>query len=475
MKRKISAILIILLFSLNLFSYAESEVPVDQKKELIKMVYFNAKMFAKEDVDPAQLLADTLMKLAGEDDAEFEKIMSSLLQSVDEYGDYISKEDQVTWNAELSGQSGGIGATVAMVNGRITIENVIEGSPAEKAGIKPGYVLIKANDVLLEGMSLNKALSYVRGEIGTNVALLFEISESETAVYTLTRDKIEVVSVFSEIIGKEKNIGYIKISNFSDETGNEFSKFLKDFKAKGINKLILDLRNNGGGTAQGAVQVSDALLKKGDTIFTIEPKNLEESFTYTAGGQEFMGDIVVLVNEYSASASEVVTGALKDNKRATVIGTRTYGKGTVQSLYPMYLYGGIYKFTTAYYNTPSGVCINKIGIAPNLTVENKKHHIPEEKMPSFAFTRELVQGDSGEDISEIKKGLALINYKVTETDIYDYEMVNAIKDFQTITGITPTGMCDVNTMQRLYNILTEIEISEDTQLETAVKFFEEGL
>ena len=478
MKRKLSsltALILVIILSFTSISFAESTLPLDQKKEIIKMIFFNAKTYAKEDIDTAELLAEALMKLAGEDDKNFEKAMSALLQSIDEYGDYIPKDDSDIWQSELTGQSGGIGATVNTKNGRVVVENVLPGSPAEKANVKPGYVFLKADDTDLEGMSINQALSYVRGEIGTKVDILFEVSEGETVLLTIIRDKIDIVSVYSDILGENKDIGYINISNFSNETGNELSRFLKEFKEQGINKLILDLRDNGGGTTQGAIEVADAFLKKDDVIFSIEPRNPEEKATYTAGGQEFSGEMVLLVNEYSASSSEIVAGALKDNNRATIIGNRTFGKGTVQQLYPLYIYGGMFKFTTAHYQSPNGTAINKKGVAPHLTVDNKKHKIPEEEMPAFTFEREVSQGDFGKDVFEIKKGLKILRYKMNEDESYDYEMVNAIKDFQYRSGLEPTGMCDVNTMQSLYNLLNELEIYEDTQLETAIKFFESGL
>ena len=475
MKKRLTALLLLLIFSINTLAFAESTLPIDQKKELIKMLYFSAKSQAKEEIDTADFFATALMKITGEDDAEFEKTLAAVLQSIDEYGDYITKEDDVLFSSDLLGTSGGIGATVTMRNGRFTIETVLSGSPAEKAGLKADYVILKVNDTLLEGMSLNKALTYVRGEVGTEIDLLIEISENETAVYTLTRDKIEIKSVTSTLIGKDKNISYINISNFSQETGNEFSGFIKELNDLKIDKMIIDLRNNGGGDLQGAVEVCDALLKKGDTIVTIEPKDIEDSLSFTASGQEFAGEIVVLVNKYSASASEVLTGALKDNKRATVIGTKTYGKGTVQNVWPLFMFGGKYKFTTAYYNTPSGVCINKIGINPHLTVENKTYNIPEEEMPKITFLRELKQGNTGVDVLEIKKGLGFLGFKVTENETYDYEMTNAVKSFQNAVDIEITGNCDVNTMQNLSYTLSEIKFEDDTQLETALKFFEEGL
>jgi carboxyl-terminal processing protease len=292
----------------------------------------------------------------------------------------------------------------------------------------------------------------------------------ETITLSIVRDKIDIASVNHKILDENKDIGYVSISNFSETTGEELSKAIKDFNDNKIRKVILDLRYNGGGVLTGALQVCDVFLEKGKTVVTIEPRDVKQSQVYTAGGQEYSGELVVLVNEYSASASEVVTGALKDHKRATIIGTTTYGKGTVQTLFNLPVYGGVYKYTTAYYKTPSGVCINKIGIHPNLTVENESYQMQESEIPRFDFTRKMQIDDQGNDVLDLKKSLKLLNYKLDDTDIFDFHTYNAIKNFQTNEELFSYGICDFTTQKALKQKLLDTKFYKDTQFDKAVEY-----
>jgi carboxyl-terminal processing protease len=468
MKKKILALLLILLFILNIPSFAQTSQ--NNKKELLRHIYLEAKQNAKEKIDDIDLFLDALMEFAGEDDKDYDKVLANLTRSIDEYGDYITNEDLKMLNADLTGVSGGIGAVVEIRNGKLTVANVLPGSPSEKAGVLVGYAILSADDVDLTGMTMNKALSYVRGEIGTTVKITFETGMDKTVTLSIVRDKIDILSVSHKILDENKDIGYISISNFSETTGEELSMAIKELNENKIRKVILDLRYNGGGTLNGALQVCDVFLEKDKTIVTIEPRDVAESQIYKAGGQEYSGELVVLVNEYSASASEVVTGALKDHKRATIIGKTTFGKGTVQTLYNLPLYGGVYKYTTAYYKTPNGTSINKIGIHPNLTVENVSYQMLESEIPHFSFERKMQIDDQGNDVLELKKSLRLLNYKLNDTDIFDFDTYNAIKNFQANEELFSYGVCDFTTQSKLKQKLLDTKFYKDTQLDKAIEY-----
>lgn len=468
MKKKFLTLLLILLFILNIPSFAQTSQ--NNKKELLRHIYLEAKQNAKEKIDDIDLFLDALMKFAGEDDKDYDKVLANLTRSIDEYGDYITNEDLKMLNADLTGVSGGIGAVVEIRNGKLTVANVLPGSPSEKAGVQVGYAILSADDVDLTGMTMNKALSYVRGEIGTTVKITFETGMDKTVTLSIVRDKIDILSVSHKILDENKDIGYVSISNFSETTGEELSKAIKEFNENKIKKVILDLRYNGGGTLNGALQVCDVFLEKDKTIVTIEPRDVAESQVYKAGGQEYSGELVVLVNEYSASASEVVTGALKDHKRATIIGKTTFGKGTVQTLYNLPLYGGVYKYTTAYYKTPNGTSINKIGIHPNLTVENESYQMLESEIPHFSFERKMQIDDQGNDVLELKKSLKLLNYKLNDTDIFDFDTYNAVKNFQANEELFSYGICDFTTQTKLKQKLLDTKFYKDTQLDKAIEY-----
>ncbi len=472
MKKKLISLILVLVFCFSLPVFA-GNVSQNNKRELIRYIYINALNNSKEDIDPVELFLDTLMKFAGESDEDYEQVLKYFSQSIDEYGDYISPEEATDVEADLTGYSGGIGSSVEMRNGKIYVVNIIPGSPSEKAGVQVGHAIVKADGVDLTGMSLNEALTYIRGEVGTEVVITFEDPNGKLYDMILIRDVIEVASVnFSQLIDHPE-IGYIEITNFSMTTGEELRKALNELTGSGVKKLILDLRYNGGGVLQGAVDVAGAFLPIGKEILTVEPRDNSQKETVYATGKQFDGELVVLVNEYTASASEVVTGALKDHKRATVIGERTFGKGTVQNIFPLPLYGGYFKFTIAEYLTPNGTSINKVGIAPHQTVVNEVYKMTEEEIPEFAFMRVMRIGDTGEDVKNIKESLKILNYVLDDTDIYDEETHNAVKTFQKKAELYPYGVCDFTTQQHLKQALLDTLFYYDTQFDTAVELLTE--
>ena len=366
MKQKLLSLLLILTLCLSIPVHAKT-VSQNNKKELIRYIYINASNNSKEEIDPIDLFLDTLMKFAVDSDEDYEQVLKHFTQSIDEYGDYISPDEISDIDADLTGQSGGIGSGVEMRNGKIYVVNVIPGSPSEKAGVQVGHAIVKADGIDLLGMSMNEALSYIRGNVGTEVVITFEDPLGKLYDLILIRDVIEVSSVNYDSLLEYPEIGYIEITNFSLTTGTELKEAISDLTQQGVEKIILDLRYNGGGVLEGALEVAGAFLPEGKSILTIEPRNEAQKETMYTEGQVFDGELIVLINEYTASASEVVTGALKDHKRATIVGEKSFGKGTVQNLFPLPLYGGYFKYTIAEYLTPNGTSINKVGMAPNLT------------------------------------------------------------------------------------------------------------
>ena len=237
--------------------------------------------------------------------------------------------------------------------------------------------------------------------------------------------------------------------------------------------MILDLRYNGGGVLEGALQVAGIFLEEGQEILTVEPREEASKEVFYASGKMFDGEVLILVNEYTASASEVVTGALKEHKRATVVGERTYGKGTVQHLFSLPLYGGYFKFTIAEYLAPNGVEINHKGVSPHLTVYNENYKLTEEEIPHFPFMRVMRIGDSGEDVKNMKDSLKLLNYSLDDTDIFDQDTFNAVKSFQKTSQLYPYGVCDFTTQQHIKQKLLDVVFYQDTQFEKAIELLTE--
>lgn len=285
----------------------------------------------------------------------------------DPYTTYYTKKEMKTIMEETNGNFVGIGVymTKDLEKNVILIIKPIENSPAEKAGILPGDLITKVDDVEYTGDKLEEASNKIRGEEGTKVKL--EIYRNgETKTFELTRTKVVVSHVTTKVLNND--IGYIAISDFEGECASEFETKYKQLEKQGIKKLIIDIRNNGGGIVDEALKIANMLVDKDSTLLITKDKSDKEEVTKATEKPIINIPTVVLVNEYSASASEILAGALKDNGKATLVGTKTYGKGIIQELHQLSDGSGL-KITVSEYYTPNHNAIHKIGITPDVEVD----------------------------------------------------------------------------------------------------------
>lgn len=285
----------------------------------------------------------------------------------DPYTTYYTKKEMKTIMEETNGNFVGIGVymTKDLEKNAILIIKPIENSPAEKAGILPGDLITKVDDVEYTGDKLEEASNKIRGEEGTKVKL--EIYRNgETKTFELTRTKVVVSHVTTKVLNND--IGYIAISDFEGECASEFETKYKQLEKQGIKKLIIDIRNNGGGIVDEATAIADLFTDKGSTLLITKDKDGNEDITYVESDKAINVPIIVLTNENTASASEILAGALKDNNVAKIVGTTTFGKGVIQELLTMKDGTGL-KLTTNEYYTPNRSKINKVGIEPDENVE----------------------------------------------------------------------------------------------------------
>ena len=285
----------------------------------------------------------------------------------DPYTTYYTKKEMKTIMEETNGNFVGIGVymTKDLEKNAILIIKPIENSPAEKAGILPGDLITKVDDVEYTGDKLEEASNKIRGEEGTKVKL--EIYRNgETKTFELTRTKVVVSHVTTKVLNN--NIGYIAISDFEGECASEFETKYKQLEKQGIKKLIIDIRNNGGGIVDEALKIANMLVDKDSTLLITKDKSDKEEVTKATEKPIINIPTVVLVNEYSASASEILAGALKDNGKATLVGTKTYGKGIIQELHQLSDGSGL-KITVSEYYTPNHNAIHKIGITPDVEID----------------------------------------------------------------------------------------------------------
>ncbi|HBM79931.1 MAG TPA: S41 family peptidase [Clostridiaceae bacterium] len=288
----------------------------------------------------------------------------------DPYTVYWDPKDFQANTITTEGEYAGVGLVVEAKDDNILIVSTIEGSPAEKAGIKSGDLIIGIDNKAVSGDSLDDAVSLMRGKAGTPVKItILKQGQSQPSDINIVRANIVMKSVSDKTVGND--IGYIKITAFQKNTAQEFIDSLKDLQNKNIKGLVIDLRNNGGGLLDQCTEIADALIGKSTIVYTIDNKGKKD--VITSDKNKINVPYAILVNGYTASASEVVSGAVKDTHSGVLVGTKTFGKGIVQTILPFKMPGekqeSALKVTTAKYYTPSGVCIQGIGIQPNYTVD----------------------------------------------------------------------------------------------------------
>ena len=297
--------------------------------------------------------------------------INGLLQSLDPYSSYMSPEIFEEMQTETSGEFGGLGIEVSMEAGVVKVITPIDDTPASKAGIKAGDYIVKINDIQVQGKSLSEAVDLMRGPVGSGIELTIRRRGAKKALtFNVVREVIEVQSVKSELL--DNNIGYLRLTSFNDNSSQQIKKQIKKLKKnKNLNSYILDLRNNPGGLLSQAIKISDFFLENGEIVSTKSRKKSENRKWFARKGDILDGKtLLVLINYGSASASEIVAGALKDHKRAILVGENSYGKGSVQSIIPLKNKGAI-RLTVAKYYLPSGKSISEVGVRPDIEVNEE--------------------------------------------------------------------------------------------------------
>ena len=312
----------------------------------------------------------------------------------DEYTEYIPAEEMEDYTENITGNFVGIG--IYMVadkeSGRVVVYYPIPESPAEKAGIKPGDQIISVNGTEYTADDFNTIADYIKGEEGSTVKLEIE-RNGERKEFEIKREKINTNPITIEIL--ENNIGYLKLPSFDEDTAKDFKEKVEELQSKGAKGLIIDLRNNGGGIVNEATDIADMLLDKGQTIISTVDKDQKKEITYSKKDPTFTMPVVVLANENSASASEILACSLQDNERAKIIGTKTFGKGIIQTLLSLTDGSGL-KITTEEYYTPKGTTIHKVGITPDEEVK-----LPDTVKSIYSVTKD-------ED-TQLKKAIQVLN------------------------------------------------------------------
>jgi carboxyl-terminal processing protease len=341
------------------------------------------------------LFGEVLEKISEEyvDEVDQSKAMDAaingLLQSLDPYSAYMTPESFDSMQTETSGKFGGLGIEVGMESGVVKVISPIDNSPASKAGLKAGDYIVKINKTQVQGKSLTEAVDLMRGPIGSSIEITVRRPGIKKAlIFNITREIIQIQSVKSELINN--NVGYIRITSFNENSSKQIKNKVKQLKKnKDLIGYILDLRNNPGGLLSQAIKISDFFLENGEIVST-KSRTVSENRKWFANKGDITDGktLIVLINYGSASASEIVAGALKDHKRAIIIGENSYGKGSVQSIIPLKNKGAI-RLTIAKYYLPSGKSISEVGVTPDIEIaegeENFKFNSETDKQLNFAL------------------------------------------------------------------------------------------
>ena len=295
--------------------------------------------------------------------------IDGLLQSLDPYSAYMSPEIFNEMQTETSGEFGGLGIEVNMESGVVKVISPIDDTPASRAGIKAGDYIIKIDDIQVQGKSLSEAVDLMRGPVGSSIILTVRrIGQKKALTFEIVREIIQIKSVKADLL--KNNVGYLRLTSFNENSGDQIREQIREFeKNENINSYILDLRNNPGGLLSQAIRISDFFLDNGEIVSTKSRKASENRKWFAKKGDLIGGKtLVVLINYGSASASEIVAGALQDHKRAIILGENSYGKGSVQSIIPLKNKGAI-RLTVAKYYLPSGKSISEVGVSPDIEID----------------------------------------------------------------------------------------------------------
>jgi len=353
---KFQKILLILFFSILLLnkSFSKNEEDIYQKIDLFSEVLDKINKEYVDEVNQGKAM---------------DAAINGVLKSLDPYSAYMSPEMFDNMQIETTGEFGGLGIEVGMESGVIKVISPIDNTPASRAGIKAGDYIVKINETQVQGKSLTEAVELMRGPVGTDIEITVRrVGKKKAIIFNITREIIEIESVKSKIL--DDKIGYLRLTSFNENSSEQIKNKIKEIKKdKKIKGYILDLRNNPGGLLSQAIGISDFFLDYGEIVSTKSRKSSENRKWFSKKGDLIDGKtLIVLINYGSASASEIVAGALKEHKRAILIGENSYGKGSVQSIIPLKNKGAI-RLTISKYYLPSGESISEVGVTPDIEIK----------------------------------------------------------------------------------------------------------
>lgn len=439
--------------------YSGEYMAYDQIADYISKLYINE--YSKD-----YIMEQGLSEYLRGDDDRLVQLLKDTLGSLDEYSEFYTAEEYKQFEDNLSHLSYGIGiAMTENEDGLFEVTGFAEDNDnAKNAGIEIGDIITKVDGVSVRGIGMDAVRGMVVGDEGTGVIITVRRGDDEKDI-TVTRGvSISMGTVDAQIY--DGNIGYIRIYSFGVDTDEEFTDALNFMRDNDVKKIMLDLRDNGGGVTATVIAIAQQIVPKGKIIdmkFRLPSDNA--TYTSTLAKKEF--DFAVLVNEHTASASEILASALQDSKAGTLIGTTTFGKAVVQNIYPLQN-GSIIKLTAGEYITRNGKEINKIGLTPDKYVENEVSKFDSSEYTQFDYNTNISLGQSHPNVKAAKERLNLMgNYDGEINEVFDEEFYDTIKVFQSMNDIFSYGVLDAPTMKMIESLVSDYDMIRDLQFETA--------
>ena len=452
MKKRISLLIVVLMVILSFTSAWAMEIDEDKFEQDIefmkKVIYF---------------VLDKYQYEVSQEDI-INGLYDGFFSVLDDYSTYYTPKEYQALLEDTAGEFSGIGVQIMDINGQVVVLTPLPGSPAIEAGIKAGDIIKTVDHYDITGVTSSQASLLIRGEEGTPVKIGI-LRGKENLTFNLIRRAIVINNVEGKIL--EDKIGYLKVTGFSDNTKDLVEKQLESFDEHDVKKIIIDMRNNGGGTLQSAVDLLNLFVTEGPLVYVKYAAGKEDIYESRLKEQKY--EIAVLINEGSASATEIFAGAVKYKNEGIIVGTNSYGKGVVQSLYRLIDGSGV-KFTTAEYFSVDRKPVHKVGISPDIVVENEKPDIS--KYPRFSKEQKPELGNVSLDVLAAEMILMELGYEIDKADgVYDHASFKQVMKFQEDNLLFPYGTIDFATQDALYNALIKyLETNtEDLQLKAAIE------
>ena len=401
------------------------------------------------------------------DDALVE-FLKGALHALDDYSDFFTREEYIEYMNEINSTFYGLGVSLQQ-NGEYVeiVEFVEEGGLAQQSGFQVGDKIVAVGGVDVVGCSVTEVRNLVVGELGTAVDITVLRGDERINLVGI-RTAVNTSTVSGTVL--KDGIGYVKILSFSKNTAEEFTDIVNKMKSENVKKLILDLRNNGGGQVIAAVDVARQIVPKGK-IIDVEYRDKNLNHTYNSDLREPPFEIVTLVNEHTASSAEILASAIQDSGVGILMGENTYGKAVIQS--PFYVNNGmVIKLTIGSYITRNGNEINKVGLIPDILVENEKKKVDTSAYTRFDFITPVSLGASGDNVMAAKERLSDMNYYSgnMHNDVYNVDLKESVALFQRKHGLTDSGVLDIPTQIKLKEVFEQLDMELDTQLDEAYKY-----